>query len=294
MPESPFAVGAGHQGIQTCSHGARTGRIGLILHRPAQMSAEISDPGRALALWNTLAPDQASGKASPIRAIFISGLDGSIAIEGSSNRLQTRMDKQIFKVFRSRARLVLVGASTAMSENYLPAAVMPEVAHLRAEPTPPDTWVISRDLREDEIDFVSSAKETAGPDRGEMNIVVPHSSVTPFSRSYALKKNVRVREIDVGPSEFLGQVISVAREYAAGEIACEGGPRLLQALLRAGLLDELVLSLSPHLSFPSTAHLLPSPDGSGTDSWARDLRVVSAFSSDDGGLYTRWIVDADE
>lgn len=255
------------------------------------MSAEISDPGRALALWNTLAPHRGSEAANPVRATFISALDGAVTAQGASAGLGTEMDQAVFHGMRARAGTILVGAATARHEGYGPATVLPALSHLRTSTSPAPLWIVSRALRLTDIDHVSKAQQAATRDAGQMSLVVPESCAAPEHRTYAKENGVDVRVVSGGIDELLPGAIGLARSENGGEIDCEGGPHLLEALLRAGLLDELVLSMSPHLHFPSGVHLLPNPEGADTHPWQRRLRVVSAFSSDDGGLYTRWIVD---
>ena len=290
----PLAVDAGHEVVRSIDRGATTGRIGPILHQPAQMSAEISDPGRALALWNTLAPHRGSDAGNPVRATFISALDGSVTAKGASAGLGTDMDQAVFHGMRARAGTILVGAATARHEGYGPATVLPALSHLRTKSAPAPLWIVSRTLRREDIDHVSAAQESAAEGAGRLSLVVPESGAAPETRSHARENGVDVRVVPGGLDGFLRGAVELAGRENGGEIDCEGGPHLLEALLRAGLIDELVLSMSPHLHFPSGVHLLPQVAGADTHSWQRRCRVVSAFSSDDGGLYTRWIVDDDD
>lgn len=267
--------------------------MGLILHQPAQMSAELSDPGRALALWNTLAPHRGSDGEHPVRATFITALDGAVTAGGASAGLGTDMDQAVFHGMRARAGTILVGAATARHEGYGPATVLPALSHLRSQDAPAAVWMVSRALRREDVDHIAGAKKAASEDAGPMSLVVPDVGAEPELRSYAAECGVDVRLVPGDLDGFLPGAVDLARRENGGEIDCEGGPHLLEALLRAGLLDELVLSMSPHLYFPADVHLLPRPGGADMHSWQRRLRVVSAFSSDDGGLYTRWTVDAD-
>lgn len=255
------------------------------------MSAEISDPGRALALWNTLAPHRAGDGSQPVRATFITALDGAATAGGASAGLGTDMDQAVYHGMRARAAIILVGAATARHEGYGPATVLPSLAHLRTDPTPAPIWILTRTLRREDIDYIAEAQH---PDSvvgsGRMVLVVPEERAASVLRSFAAERRVEVLLVPGDGDDFLAGVIELARDRSTGEIDCEGGPHLLEALLRENLLDELVLSMSPHLHFPAETHLLPTTPGAEESSWARDFRVVSAFTSDDGGLYTRWIV----
>ena len=203
------------------------------------------------------------------------------------------MDQAVFHGMRARAGTILVGAATARHEGYGPATVLPALSHLRAQDSPAPVWIVSRTLRREDVDHVVGARNEASEVAGAMSLVVPEVGAAPELRSYAAECGVDVRLVPGDLDGFLHGAVDLARRENGGEIDCEGGPHLLEALLRAGLLDELVLSMSPHLYFPADVHLLPRPGSEDMHSWQRRLRVVSAFSSDDGGLYTRWTVDAD-
>lgn len=255
------------------------------------MSSDISDPGRALALWNTLAPHRGDSNPQPVRATFITALDGAVTADGKSAGLGTDMDQAVYHGMRARAGTILVGTATARHEGYGPATVMPSLAHLRVQASPPAIWMLSRTLRQEDIDYVSGAQRVDQAGYGSLSLVVPEERAHSKLRSYAAERHVDVVLIPGGSDDLLSGAIERARATNDGEINCEGGPHLLESLLQAGELDELVLSFSPHLFYPSTTHLLPSGDPDEVQPWSRDLRVVSAFSSDDGGLYTRWVVE---
>lgn len=271
------------------------------LHEPARMSADVSDPGRALALWSSLEP-LASGDsrraALPVRATFVATVDGGITSEGTSAGLGTDMDATVFAAMRARAGLVLVGAATARREGYGPATVHPALAHLRPLPTPPATWLLARTLRAEDIEAVAQATSQAAAaegsapgTRGEMFLVCSEEGADPERRAAAAEAGVRVRIVPGGASGFLRGALALAQSESEREINVEGGPRILASLLAEDLLDELVLTVSPVLPYPAERHLLPDgPSGPG-ESWRRRLRAVSAFTADDGGLYTRWIVE---
>ena len=258
------------------------------------MSAEISDPGRALALWNSLAPQRGSDVEHPVRATFIAALDGAVTAQGASAGLGTEMDQAVYHCMRARAGTILVGAATARHEGYGPATVVPSLSHLRTHAAPPPIWILSRTLQRENIDHVSAAQQPSSDGAGRISLVTLEAEAAPELRSYAAESGVDVRLVAGGREQFLSRVVDLARRENGGEIDCEGGPHLLESLLDDGLLDEIVLSNSPHLNFPATTHLLPQPAESDTHSWQRRLRVVSAFTSDDGGLYTRWIVDEND
>jgi riboflavin biosynthesis pyrimidine reductase len=77
----------------------------------------------------------------------------------------------------------------------------------------------------------------------------------------------------------------VADLHARGlkRLLCEGGPSLLTTLLKAGLVDDLYLTVSPQLvgTGPYLIHGLDAP---------HPLRLVSLLHDDPGVLLCRWSV----
>lgn len=269
------------------------------LHEPGRMSADVSDPGAALALWSALAPAPGPRSRQPVRATFIAALDGAVTVDGKSAGLGTPMDATVFQAMRSRAGLVLVGASTARTEGYGPATVHPSLAHLRTDPAPPAIWMLARTLREQDIAHVKAAQSPSRDDgspndrpakSGALRIVTSAEGAPPELRERAASSRVALSVVPGPKSAFLSGALELAQRESGAEIDVEGGPHILAALLAHDLLDELVLSESPFLDSRGGARLIPEASGS-EPGWRRRLRILSAFSSADGGLYTRWAVD---
>ena len=75
------------------------------------------------------------------------------------------------------------------------------------------------------------------------------------------------------------------RLHRRGPILCEGGPSLFAALVGAGLVDELCLTLSPILAGPG-----PGRIESGPQHPAAHL-ALAGLLEEDGALFTRYAVD---
>ena len=67
-------------------------------------------------------------------------------------------------------------------------------------------------------------------------------------------------------------------------VLCEGGPSLLAALARAGVADELDLSVSPLLVGPDVARIVEGP------AWSGDPLplTLAALLEEDGALFARY------
>jgi riboflavin biosynthesis pyrimidine reductase len=82
----------------------------------------------------------------------------------------------------------------------------------------------------------------------------------------------------------LPAAVTALHERGLRRLLCEGGPTLLTALLRAGVVDELCLTTAPVLLGRAPTLLveaLPAPV---------DLRLLHLVDGGDGSLLTRWAV----
>ncbi|WP_132993516.1 dihydrofolate reductase family protein [Gordonia zhaorongruii] len=225
------------------------------------------------------------GDEPTVRATMVASLDGSATVQGLSGVLGGPGDKQVFSAMRELADAIVVGASTAIAEGYrvpdLPEHVVRE--RTRAERPPvPVLVLVSRSLRID-TDFTTAVSS------GTLIATCSNAPHDARERLAAAGANlVDCGDDDVDPS-------ALVRELAARgltRIACEGGPRLLASLAAGGVLDQLVLTVSPTLvggDGPRITHgtELPVPD--------QDLRlplrlpypmrVRRLLGDDDGYLY---------
>lgn len=177
------------------------------------------------------------GPSPRLRGGFVVTTDGGVAWDGGSRALQTPADQLVFHALRAVTDAVVVGAGTARAEDYGPVRTCPAGAAWRAaRGLPPVPLVlVSRSL---ELD--PAARAFSGDAR---TVVVTCASA---SRSPALE---RVADVVVAGDDDVDPALAVAALHARGltRLLCEGGPQLLSALLAAGLLDELCLTLTPLL-----------------------------------------------
>jgi riboflavin-specific deaminase-like protein len=178
-----------------------------------------------------------------VRANMVATLDGSITgPDGSSRSISSPADQRLFSMARLAADVVLVGAGTVRTEDYRPSrrpiAVvtgtldLPRTLRLFAERTSatPRTIVLTTD----------AAADRAPAELREVADVVPCGAVS----------------VD------LATALDALAARGLARVHCEGGPRLLGSLVSAGLLDELLLTVSPLLLGSSPAeHLIDLPGG---------------------------------
>jgi riboflavin biosynthesis pyrimidine reductase len=194
-----------------------------------------------------------------LRANFVSSVDGAIAIEGRSGGLGSPADKAAFRALRATCDAVVVGAGTLRAENYGAVRFGAAAAAWREahgyHPSPP-VVVVSRSGE------LGSGRVLEGP----VLLSAP-------------KGPEGVELVPTDPVEL------VADLHARGltRLLCEGGPALLTTLLKADLVDDLFLTLSPQLvgTGPYMVHGLDAP---------YPLQLVSLLHDDPGVLLGRWSV----
>ena len=171
--------------------------------------------------------------APGLRAGFVLSADGAISAGGSSRPLQSPADLLSFTTLRAVSDAVVVGAGTARSEDYGPVRPRAAGAAWRAArglPDVPPLVLVSRSL-----DLDPAARCFDGP------TVVVTCAAAPDPDRFPDVVIAGDEQVD------LADAVRQLGERGLTRLLCEGGPRLLTALLHAGLLDELCLTLSPLL-----------------------------------------------
>ena len=177
-----------------------------------------------------------------VRLNMIVSVDGGTSWNGVSGALGGSADKALFSVLRSFADVVLVASTTMRREHYGPAVLPSKIREARAErgQSPvPRIAVVSRTCKFDwSTPFFTAA--SARP------IVLTVSSASKADRTRAAEvADVIVAGDDaVDLSDAVGELGSLGAE----SVLAEGGPTLNGELARAGLLDELCVTLSPLLA----------------------------------------------
>lgn len=179
-----------------------------------------------------------------VRAGFVLSTDGGIALDGTSRPLQTGADAAVFHALRGVADAVLVGAGTVRAEDYGPVRPRADAQRWRAQrgrPPQPPLVVVSRSL-----DLDPAARCFTGP-----ATVVTCAAAAGRDR---FPDVIVAGEDEVDLPEALRQLAG----RGLTRLLCEGGPRLLTALLRQGVVDELCLTHTPLLLGPAPG-LLAEP-----------------------------------
>ena len=167
----------------------------------------------------------------------VSSVDGRAAIEGRSQRLGSETDTLLLTELRTLADAVLIGTGTLRAEGYGRLVGNPErVARREAagrSPTP-TAVLLSRslDVRWDAGLFAAA----------DQPVLVYTEADTQAPATAAPLELIRL------PERTPEAALRDLRGRGVRALLCEGGPTLNGALLAAGLVDELFLTLSPLLA----------------------------------------------
>ena len=206
-----------------------------------------------------------------LRAGFVTSVDGAITVEGRSGGLGSPADKAVFRALRAVCDAVVVGAGTLRSEDYGPVRLQPSAV----------AWRAAHGLSAEIPVVVVSRTGDLGNGRvleGPTYLAVPDALL----KSSPGGTSREGREVEHLPAE-PAALVAALHERGLTRLLCEGGPSLLTALLDAGVVDELCLTVSPMLvgDGPHLVGSLREPV---------DLELTSLLHDDPGVLLGRWSV----
>lgn len=214
-----------------------------------------------------------------LRVNFVASVDGAATDDGASRGLQTPGDNRIFAALRDLADVVVAGAGTVRTEGYRAITVSDRRQAVRAEyglPKTLPTAVVSRSLRLDPAHDLF----VAAPDDAR-TIVLTCAAADPAVRAGLdqVADVVVCGEQSVDPAA----ARAALTERGLTRILCEGGPMLFADLARAGVVDELCLSVSPLLTGPGARRIVAG------ELWSdpRPL-ALTGLLEEDGALFCRY------
>jgi 5-amino-6-(5-phosphoribosylamino)uracil reductase len=155
-----------------------------------------------------------------VLANFVTSLDGHSTVDGLSRKLSSDADRAMFYALRERVDGVLVGSKTLVAEHYkrmLPA--------------------------EERRDWRLAAGRPAEP----LAVTISRSGQVPRDLPLFLDAPDRVLVLEGAELELADALITLRQAHGIESLLFEGGPTLFGALLAAGLVDELFLTLAPTL-----------------------------------------------
>ena len=207
---------------------------------------------------------------------FATTADGRAALDGRSGAIGDEGDMEIFRRLRTQVNALLVGTHTLRVERYGPVVRRPELRAAReAIGLAPDPLL---------------ATVSRG---GELPLEIPlfadpNARIVVFTTSAAPQPEcaARVELVRLDPAELtLTTALRRLRaDHGVRALLCEGGPKLMGALLRERLVNELFLTLAPQLAGGGTAPALAAGPGLPE---AAALELVWALERA-GSLYLRY------
>ncbi len=175
---------------------------------------------------------------------MVSSVDGAIAIDGVSGGLGGPGDALAFRAIRASCDWILVAAGTARAERYRIPRPAPEVAEIR-EATG-RTRAARLAVVTGSVDLDPDLPMFADQAPGEHVPLIITGATPPPDRVAALNGLAEFVHLDVErPTPEL--VIAELHRREGNVVLAEGGPSWNGQLAKAGLIDELCLTISPHL-----------------------------------------------
>ncbi len=212
-----------------------------------------------------------------VRANMIASLDGAATVDGRAGGLAGQGDRDLFKIMRAVADVVLVGAGTVRAENYS-GAQLSVIARQRRQ---------GRGQREVPSIAVITASGALEPDsRLFTRTETPPLIFTTTASFMATRDRLqgRAEVIDASTTDSIAvDLAAVLAEFAQRglyRVLCEGGPRLLGQIIAADLLDQLALTLAPVVVAGSAVRI-----GVCDSSVVTRLGASHILTDEDGYLY---------
>jgi riboflavin-specific deaminase-like protein len=209
-------------------------------------------PGRPPHEWLAeLRPHEQAPADRPFLYLnFVASADGRATFEGRTQGLGSEADTLLLTELRAVADAVLIGTGTIRAEGYgrlvrnAERVARREAAGIAPTPT---AVLISRSF---DVPWGATLFEAAD----QPVILYTHAEGTPPQVAAPLEV---VRLEDPQPAAVMADL----RSRGVRSLLCEGGPTLTSALLEAGVVDELFLTLSPLLSGEPGALRIVEGDG---------------------------------
>lgn len=180
---------------------------------------------------------------------MISTLDGGTAVSGKSSELGDDDDYEVFKAIRAVPDVILVGAATALAEDYRPVTLDAERRERRTELGKTETPTLA--IVSGRLSVDPEARVFGDPE---------HKPLLITSTNAEPSKLVLLGDsADVAILPDLDPVTILSHLGAARVVLLEGGPTLNGHFARSGLIDEINLTTAPTLLSGDSARIIRGP-----------------------------------
>jgi riboflavin biosynthesis pyrimidine reductase len=190
-----------------------------------------------------------------LRVNFIASLDGAVTVDGLSGGLHGPGDKEIFDSLRMVCDALIVASGTIKAEKYDALRLPPEAR----------AWRREHGLTEFPLMVIVSGSLDLDPNQ----LIFSDAPIPPIVLTHAAAPAHRLagaaEVIVTGATEVdLAAGIAELHRRGATQLLCEGGPRLLGALIAADLVTEICLTVSPLLVGGQAGRIANGPPGAPT------------------------------
>lgn len=198
-------------------------------------------------------------------AAMIESIDGRAAVQGRSVGLGNPDDRAVLRELRGGADAVLVGAATVRSERY---ANLLDAEHVEAR--------AAAGLTDRPLVAVLTRSGDVPWDVGLFS--EPDARVAIYTATDVAVPDGIAAQVEVHFAADPAEALAHLRAHHVAELVlCEGGPRVLHAVIAGGLLDDLLLTVAPLLVGGDAPSALAGPP---VDPPAR-LALAGVWRSDD-------------
>ncbi|TVO62422.1 bifunctional diaminohydroxyphosphoribosylaminopyrimidine deaminase/5-amino-6-(5-phosphoribosylamino)uracil reductase RibD [Spiribacter vilamensis] len=183
-----------------------------------------------------------------VRAKLAASLDGRTAMASGESRWITSAEaRRDVHRWRAASGAIVTGVDTVIADN--PALTVRDVS---GDFVPPRRVVIDTDLR---------TPPDAGMLADERGVVLIHGGTMPAREHDRIHAGAELWQVAPGPDGHVDPkgVLEALAAAEVNEVWLEAGSRLTGAWLQAGLIDELIVYLAPHLMGHEGQPLLTLP-----------------------------------
>ncbi|MFI7511450.1 dihydrofolate reductase family protein [Micromonospora aurantiaca] len=228
--------------------------------------------------------DRLATDAGHLRLLAVTSIDGLAAVNGTSAALSSPGDQRVYQAVKRDADVLLVGAGTVRAEQYGPTPLSAlQIARRRSLGLAPypTVAVVSRSL---DLDLAGPLFQhhTGRHVPPRPIVIAPAAAAARIDPALAERVDLVVAgETDVD----LALAVQQLRSQGHQQLVCEGGPSLAGAMTRAGLLDEICMTVTPQLlATPGPRITDSSGAGQGTDDW----QLRRSLIDEQGNLFLRY------
>jgi len=190
----------------------------------------------AMGLWER--PRLAPGRVR-LLLNMVSTADGRASLAGLSGPISAPADRELFHALRAAVDAVLVGSGTVTAERYgriIKSAAVRTARSERGMAAEPLACIVSGRLG------LSGVPLLEEPDARVAVLTGSSGEIPPCAASVEYVRAPGPQGLDLRAA-----LAQLRERMGVHTVLCEGGPGLAGTLARLGLIDELLLSLSPVL-----------------------------------------------